>query len=138
MFVWATRMGFISLPFLLLELFSTLRPRPIASFSFHLLLSNWPTASPKRGKKKRKKRSHSGHWHAPGQAHDAKSRLNYIDITLISSSLIQPHCWVAGAAVTTIMNPQNLASLFITHDIGLYRWSFLFYAWHFLSRGDYP
>jgi hypothetical protein len=47
MFVWATRMGFISLPFLLLELFSTLRPRPIASFSFHLLLSNWPTASPK-------------------------------------------------------------------------------------------
>ncbi|KAJ5236866.1 hypothetical protein N7489_006957 [Penicillium chrysogenum] len=29
------------------------------------------------------------------------------------------------------MNPQNLAFLFITHDFGLYRWSSLFYAWHF-------
>jgi hypothetical protein len=49
-----------------------------------------------------------------------------------------PHSFIpriAGAAVTTITNPQNLTTLFITHDFGLYlRPFFLFFARHCVSR----
>ncbi|KAJ5499589.1 hypothetical protein N7453_008640 [Penicillium expansum] len=71
----------------------------------------------------------------------------YIDIALISSSLtfdlivrslylLTPK--VAGAAVTTITNPQNLTSLFITHDFGLYPWSFCFMLGICVSRLSSP
>ncbi|KAJ5188842.1 hypothetical protein N7472_007856 [Penicillium cf. griseofulvum] len=61
------------------------------------------------------------------QAHDAKSRLTF----LIVGSIIAK---VAGAAVTTITNPQNLTFLFITHDFGLYPWSFCFMLGICVSR----
>ncbi|KAJ5960606.1 uncharacterized protein N7479_007756 [Penicillium vulpinum] len=91
---------------------------------------------------RKKKRSHSGHWHAPGKP--TKQNLDStgcIDITLISSSpsisLLSLSSFtpkVAGAAVTTITNPQNLTSLFITHDFGLYPWSFCFMLGICVSR----
>ena len=97
------------MPFLLIELISSLRAFDLfASFCFHLLLSNWPTASPKstsvlrplvlvwqgekkftKWKKKRKKRSHSEHWHAPGKPTMQNLDFTcYIDMTSISSSPI--------------------------------------------------
>jgi hypothetical protein len=46
---------------------------------------------------------------------------------------------IAGAAVTTITNPQNLTTLFITHDFRLYlRPFFLLFLLGIVSRGDYP
>ncbi|KAJ5384337.1 hypothetical protein N7517_002248 [Penicillium concentricum] len=64
------------------------------------------------------------------QARDAKSR--QLTCSLIVGSYIFPK--VAGAAVTTITNPQNLTSLFITHDFGLYPWSFCFMLGICVSR----
>lgn len=65
----------------------------------------------------------------------------YIDIILTSSSLSISFlslssftAKVAGAAVTTITNPQNLTSLFITHDQGSYPWSFCFMLGICVSR----
>ncbi|KAJ6138625.1 hypothetical protein N7471_005111 [Penicillium samsonianum] len=74
----------------------------------------------------------SGHWHAPGKPHDAKSRLNFLSISFLGLSSFTAK--VAGAAVTTITNPQNLTSLFITHDQGSYPWSFCFMLGICVSR----
>ncbi|KAJ5835192.1 hypothetical protein N7447_001218 [Penicillium robsamsonii] len=55
-----------------------------------------------------------------------------LTFSVIVGSFIFPR--VAGAAVTTITNPQNLTSLFITHDFGLYPWSFCFMLGICVSR----
>ncbi|KAJ5452397.1 hypothetical protein N7445_000580 [Penicillium cf. griseofulvum] len=123
------------------------RPRMEPTVStLHLLLSNWPTASPKstfvlrplvlvwqsekkleNGKKEEEKTLPQRTLACSRQAHDAKSRLTF----LIVGSIIAK---VAGAAVTTITNPQNLTFLFITHDFGLYPWSFCFMLGICVSR----
>ncbi|KUM61576.1 hypothetical protein ACN42_g5541 [Penicillium freii] len=94
--------------------------------------------------KKRKKRSHSEHWHAPDKPTmqnldytcyidiDLDFIESYIEFSLLGLCSFTPK--FVGAAVTTIMNPQNLTSLFITHDFGLYPWSFCFMLGICVSR----
>src|SRR4051794_24017303 len=88
--------------------------------------SRWPSEKFQKTQKKRKKRSYGGQWHAP-----ATPRCNppghFVSCTLIywiwwhfqNSIVVSPDSFIpriAGAAVTTITNPQNLTTLFITHD----------------------